>query len=82
MPKVQAKGQVTLEGAHRTAVGIRPGDEVEEFVVRPGERIERIGILIVPKRAGFARFRGWLGGSGEDVDAIMRELRGTELRDE
>jgi len=74
MPRVQAKGQVTLEGALREEAGIRPGDEVEERLVRPGESVDRVGILILPRRSSFARFRGLLGEG--DVDAIMRELRG------
>lgn len=75
MPRVQAKGQVTLEEACRKQVGIRPGDEVEELVVRPGDTVDQAGILVVLKRQGFARFRGLLG-SGGDTDAWMRELRG------
>lgn len=79
MPRVQPKGQVTLESPHRQEVGIRPGDEVEEVVLRPGDPVPRAGILVMPKRLGFARWRGYLGKPGRnrgDVDAIMRELRG------
>lgn len=75
MPRVQEKGQVTLEGAYREQVGIRPGDEVEEMVVQPGDVIERAGILVVPKQRGIGRFRGLLKMRGE-TDEILKELRG------
>jgi bifunctional DNA-binding transcriptional regulator/antitoxin component of YhaV-PrlF toxin-antitoxin module len=77
MPRVQAKGQVTLETGPREEVGIRPGDEVELVVVRAGEKVEQTGILVVPKRGAFGRWRGSLRrGAGADVDAVLRELRG------
>ena len=33
MPKVSAKGQITLPMSQREAIGVKPGDEVETFVV-------------------------------------------------
>ncbi|MDX1504173.1 MAG: AbrB/MazE/SpoVT family DNA-binding domain-containing protein [Spongiibacter sp.] len=33
MPKVSAKGQITLPASQREAIGVRPGDEIETFVV-------------------------------------------------
>jgi len=74
VPRIQAKGQVTLERRLRDAVGLRPGDEVEERVVRPGEAIEEAGILVTARRAGFSRFRGILGkGVTQDVMAELRD---------
>jgi AbrB family looped-hinge helix DNA binding protein len=48
MPKVSAKGQITLPVSQREAIGIKPGDEIETFVV--GDQIH-----IVKKVAGAAR---------------------------
>jgi len=47
MPKINAKGQITLPASQREAIGIKPGDEVEIFVV--GDQIN-----IVKKVAGAA----------------------------
>lgn len=75
MPRVQDKGQVTLEAGLREEVGIQPGDDVEEVVLRPGEVALVAGILVSPKRRGMARFRGILATRGS-ADEAMRELRG------
>lgn len=75
MPRVQDKGQVTLEAELRDEVGIRPGDDVEEVVLRPGEAAPFAGILVAPKRAGVARFRGLLARGGSTAKTL-RELRG------
>lgn len=32
MPRISAKGQVTLPASQRKAVGLMPGDEIETFV--------------------------------------------------
>ena len=48
MPKVSAKGQITLPASQREAIGVKPGDEIETFVV--GDQIN-----IVKKIAGAAR---------------------------
>ena len=48
MPKVSAKGQITLPASQREAIGVKPGDEIETFVV--GDQIN-----IVKKVAGAAR---------------------------
>ena len=48
MPKVSAKGQITLPASQREAIGVRPGDEIETFVVDDQ-------INIVKKVAGAAR---------------------------
>jgi AbrB family looped-hinge helix DNA binding protein len=48
MPKVSSKGQITLPASQREAIGIKPGDEIETFVV--GDQIN-----IVKKVAGAAR---------------------------
>lgn len=74
VPRIQAKGQVTLERHLRDAVGLRPGDEVEERLVRPGDAVEEAGILVTARRAGFSRFRGLLGkGRTKDVMAELRD---------
>ena len=74
MPRIQEKGQVTLARDLRDALGMRPGDEVEERLVKPGEAVKEAGILVTPRRLGFARFRGLLGKG--DTDELMREMRG------
>lgn len=33
MPKISAKGQITLPASQREAIGVKPGDEIETFVV-------------------------------------------------
>jgi AbrB family looped-hinge helix DNA binding protein len=48
MPKISAKGQITLPASQREAIGVRPGDEIETFVVDDQ-------INIVKKVAGAAR---------------------------
>lgn len=48
MPKVSSKGQITLPASQREAIGIKPGDEIETFVV--GDQIH-----IVKKVAGAAK---------------------------
>lgn len=48
MPKISAKGQITLPVSQREAIGVQPGDEIETFVV--GDQIN-----IVKKVAGAAK---------------------------
>lgn len=48
MPKISGKGQITLPVGQREAIGVKPGDVVETFVV--GDQIH-----IVKKIAGAAR---------------------------
>lgn len=48
MPKVSSKGQITLPASQREAIDIKPGDEIETFVV--GDQIH-----IVKKVAGAAK---------------------------
>ena len=74
MPRVQEKGQVTLESRLRAELGIRPGDLVEERVLRPDDAVEEAGILVTPRRTGFAVFRGLLGPGR--TDDVLAELRG------
>lgn len=75
MPRVQDKGQVTLEADLRDEVGIRPGDDVQEVVLRSGEAAPFAGILVAPKRGGIARFRGLLARGGS-TDETLKEIRG------
>ena len=49
MPKVNAKGQITLPIDQCKAAGIEPGDEYESYVNNEGH------ITIVKKRAGAAK---------------------------
>ncbi len=48
MPKISGKGQITLPVGQREAIGVKPGDVVETFVV--GDQIH-----IVKKVAGAAK---------------------------
>ncbi|MFT6915158.1 MAG: AbrB family looped-hinge helix DNA binding protein [Motiliproteus sp.] len=48
MPKISAKGQITLPASQREAIGVRPGDEVDIYAV--GDQIN-----IVKKVAGAAK---------------------------
>jgi AbrB family looped-hinge helix DNA binding protein len=48
MPKISAKGQITLPASQREAIGVKPGDEIETFVV--GDQIN-----IVKKVPGAAK---------------------------
>lgn len=48
MPRVSSKGQITLPASQREAIGVKPGDEIETFVV--GDQIH-----IVKKVSGAAK---------------------------
>ncbi len=75
MPRVQEKGQVTLAAELRAEVGILPGDDVEEVVLKPGDVVPVAGILVAAKRSGIERFRGLLAKRGS-TGKVLRELRG------
>jgi bifunctional DNA-binding transcriptional regulator/antitoxin component of YhaV-PrlF toxin-antitoxin module len=78
--KTTSKCQVTLPRHQREAVGIKPRQEVEMFVIEHGGR-PVIGIAPKLKLSKgermVARLRGTLKGQGT-TDEILREVRGRE----
>jgi antitoxin PrlF len=75
--RVTSKGQVTIPKEVREELGLRVGDEVEFVKDESGVRIRKD----VPE-AAFEKYRGYLKHlKGRDVDELIREMRGDDLRD-
>ncbi len=70
--KVTGKGQITIPKEVRERMGIQPGDQLE-FV-------ETEGLYHLKKRIDESPFNKWWGYlkhlEGQDVDELVREMRG------
>lgn len=71
--RLTSKAQVTVPKAIRTAIGLKPGDEVE-FALKDGRKA-----VLWKKKAGF---EGWVGYAGQapasKIDARIRAMRGRD----
>lgn len=70
--KITSKGQITLPKQVRDNLGLRPGDEIEFVLDGTSYRVKK-----VLKENPFTAWRGYLKEhAGEDVDALIEEMRG------
>jgi AbrB family looped-hinge helix DNA binding protein len=75
--RITSKGQVTIPKTVRERLGLRTGDAVEFIEDTAGIRIRRH----IPEGV-FDQYRGYLKHlKGKDVDELIREMRGDDLRD-
>ncbi|MAG16064.1 AbrB family transcriptional regulator [Candidatus Woesearchaeota archaeon] len=68
MTTLTQKSQVTIPKQFRTALGVKPGDEVD-FEMEHG----KVVLLKKPKKLPFDKWKGRLGRF--KTDDIMKELR-------
>lgn len=76
MPRVTAKGQVTIPKEIRKTLGIEPGDEVAFEKVDAGYRIQKKEPTTADGEDPFEKYRG----SAESSDTMPERMR--RLRDE
>ena len=68
MPNITQKGQVTIPKKVRTALGLKPGDEVD-FDMNGSKVI----VIKKPKKLPFDKWSGYLGQG--KTDELMKEIR-------
>lgn len=80
MPRITAKGQVTIPKEIRDALGIEPGDEVTFEQVDSGYKIQKKEPTTGDGGDPFEKYRG-SADSDETMAERMRRLRGEYPRD-
>ena len=80
MPRVTAKGQVTIPKEIRDALGIEPGDEITFEEVESGYKIQKNVPTTAEGDDPFDKYRG-SADSDETMTDRMRRLRGEYPRD-
>lgn len=80
MPRVTAKGQVTIPKAIRDALGIEPGDQITFEEIESGYKIQKQAPTTAEGADPFEKYRG-SAESDETMPERMRRLRGEYPRD-
>ena len=75
--RITSKGQVTIPKAIRDSMGLKAGQQVEFRKDKDGVHVKRV---VDPKV--FDKWMGYLKHlEGQDVDELIREMRGDDYRD-
>jgi AbrB family looped-hinge helix DNA binding protein len=80
MPRVTAKGQITIPKEIRDALGIEPGDEIDFEEIESGYKLRKKAPTTTEGGDPFEKYRG-SAESDESMADRMRRLRGEYPRE-